>query len=314
MRVLVAGGTGAIGRALVPLLQEVGHDVVLLSRPGTRPDVPGVDIVEADAVDREAVRRTVRNAAPDAVVNVLTAIPRPLIPKRFAQEMVMTDRLRLEGTANLVGAAGSTRFVSEGLAFAYRPDGDRVADEGRGLLGRRPKSSARRSVRSSSSSGSRARPVDSSFGSATSTGRAPGSRPTAGRRAAPGGADAGGGEGQRDVLVHPHPRCGDRDRRRADKPVRGALNVVDHEPTYARDWIPALAQLIGAGRSEARTRVHGPAHGRRLGGRVHGPDRRGPTTAGRASRWTGGRVPQLAGRLRSHARSRRAVAHGPVTP
>ena len=31
-----------------------------------------------------------------------------------------------------------------------------------------------------------------------------------------------------------------------DKPVRGALNVVDDEPTYAHDWIPALAQLIGA--------------------------------------------------------------------
>jgi uncharacterized protein YbjT (DUF2867 family) len=34
MRVLVAGGTGVIGRAVVPLLEAVGHEVTALSRTG----------------------------------------------------------------------------------------------------------------------------------------------------------------------------------------------------------------------------------------------------------------------------------------
>ena len=58
MRVLIAGATGAIGRALVPVLSSVGHDVVAHSRrPSTAFDgVPGkVETVQADALDSAAV-------------------------------------------------------------------------------------------------------------------------------------------------------------------------------------------------------------------------------------------------------------------
>ena len=75
MRVLVAGGTGVIGRQLVPLLGEVGHDVVVLTRPGSSAEIPGVRVVNADALDREVRAPVVRDAAPDAIVNLLTAIP-----------------------------------------------------------------------------------------------------------------------------------------------------------------------------------------------------------------------------------------------
>jgi nucleoside-diphosphate-sugar epimerase len=247
MRVLVAGGTGAIGRALVPLLQEFGHDVVLLSRPGRDAEVPGVEVAEADALDPAAVRRSVHNAAPDAVVNALTAIPRPLVPRRFAGEMVMTNRLRTEGTANLVAAAGGARFVSEGLAFAYRPDGGPVADEGRAFWADGPRS-FRPTVRAllelerlTGEAGGVVLRLGHLYG--PGTGFAPDGgilqQLRAGRMPVVGKGNA------MFSFIHTH------DAATAivaalDKPVRGALNVVDDEPTYARDWIPALAQLIGA--------------------------------------------------------------------
>ena len=55
MRVLVAGGTGVIGRQLVPLLAEIGSEVIVLARAGSTIDVPGARVVEADALDRRAV-------------------------------------------------------------------------------------------------------------------------------------------------------------------------------------------------------------------------------------------------------------------
>ena len=93
----------------------------------------------------------VRNASPDAVVNLLTAIPRPR-PAAHRREMAMTNRLRTEGTANLVAAAPGARFVSEGLAYAYDPTAERSPTRP-GRCGRRSGRSARGRRASSSSSG-----------------------------------------------------------------------------------------------------------------------------------------------------------------
>ncbi|TDC48278.1 NAD(P)-dependent oxidoreductase [Actinomadura sp. KC345] len=128
MRVLVAGSTGAIGRRLVPLLEAVGHEVTGLAR--TR-GADGGRLVTADALDRGAVTRAVAEAAPDAVVNLLTAIPAAPDPRRLARDFAATNRLRTEGTRNLYAAAekaGAGRILAEGLAYAYQP-GDGLAGE-----------------------------------------------------------------------------------------------------------------------------------------------------------------------------------------
>ncbi|NUR89400.1 MAG: NAD-dependent epimerase/dehydratase family protein, partial [Nonomuraea sp.] len=114
MRVLVAGATGVIGRRLVPLLRAVGHDVVRLSRS------PGTEIT-ADALDRESTVRAVRRAAPDAVIHLLTAIPKVIDPRRVGRQFELTNRLRAEGTANLIAAAPRARLIAQGLAYAYDP-------------------------------------------------------------------------------------------------------------------------------------------------------------------------------------------------
>lgn len=131
MRVLVAGATGVIGDRMVPLLTAVGHEVLGLARPGTETaalEAAGARVVVADALDRDGLRRAVRQAGPDAVVNMLTAIPAELDPKHLARDFALTNRLRTEGTRNLIEAAPGARIISQGLAYGYQP-GEGLADE-----------------------------------------------------------------------------------------------------------------------------------------------------------------------------------------
>jgi nucleoside-diphosphate-sugar epimerase len=133
MRVLVAGASGVIGRQLLPALADAGHDVIGLasSPPRTQPP-PGTRHVVADALDRAALSRAVEKEEPDAVVNMLTAIPAQINPKKLADDFALTNRLRTQGTANLLDAAarvGVRRVVCQGLAYAYDPAGGASADE-----------------------------------------------------------------------------------------------------------------------------------------------------------------------------------------
>ena len=58
--------------------------------------------------DRDAVVAAVRGVAPDAVVNMLTAIPARLNPRQMPAEFALTNRLRTEGTRNLLDAAAQS--------------------------------------------------------------------------------------------------------------------------------------------------------------------------------------------------------------
>jgi nucleoside-diphosphate-sugar epimerase len=134
MRVLLAGATGALGAPLTEALVAAGHEVIALSRSTARvgrlPDT-GVSSVVADALDRDALLRAVDGLTADAVIHELTALSRP--PTR-SSGMASTDRLRTEGTANLLAAAGelgAERFVTQSiiLGYGYRDHGDRELTE-----------------------------------------------------------------------------------------------------------------------------------------------------------------------------------------
>ncbi len=89
----------------------------------------GAEAVVCDVYDAEALREAVVAARPEAVVHALTALP-----QRFnaRTDLKPTDRIRVEGTRNLVAAAqaaGAKRIVAESVSFFYAPEGSWVKDE-----------------------------------------------------------------------------------------------------------------------------------------------------------------------------------------
>jgi nucleoside-diphosphate-sugar epimerase len=122
MRIFVAGASGAIGRHLLPMLLERGHEVVGLTRSERSAALVrslGAEPVVADALDGEAVRRAVRRARPEVVVHELTALSGSLDLRRFERAFEQTNRLRTEGTDHLLAAArevGVRRFVAQSFA------------------------------------------------------------------------------------------------------------------------------------------------------------------------------------------------------
>jgi nucleoside-diphosphate-sugar epimerase len=127
MRVFLAGATGVIGRRLVPLLIADGHQVTGMTRSPEKVQAlraAGAEPVVVDAFDAQALQAAVAEARPDAVIHELTSLPQRIDPRKIKRDLAVNDRLRSEGTRNLVAAAqsaGVERIIAESIAFAYRP-------------------------------------------------------------------------------------------------------------------------------------------------------------------------------------------------
>jgi nucleoside-diphosphate-sugar epimerase len=119
MRILVAGATGALGKRLVPMLVSRGHDVVGTTRQATKSDevrALGAEPTVVDALDRDGVLAAVAEAKPDVVVHELTALSGPPNLRNVDAYFAMTNRLRTEGLDNLLAAARAAearRFVAQ---------------------------------------------------------------------------------------------------------------------------------------------------------------------------------------------------------
>ena len=124
MKVFVAGATGAIGTQLVPQLAAAGHDVIAMTRSPAKTDMLralGAWPVVADALDPDAVAGAVAETEPEVIVHELTALKgdpglrEMRNPDRFA---AMTNRLRTEGTDHLLAAGravGIRRFIAQSV-------------------------------------------------------------------------------------------------------------------------------------------------------------------------------------------------------
>ena len=126
MNVFIAGGSGTIGLPLVRALVVSGHQVTALSRSSARHAelrALGASVAVADALDRDALVAAVVNARPTHVVHQLTALPKN--GPRSAADLEATNRLRVEGTSNLLDAAitaGTRRFVAGSFAILSERD------------------------------------------------------------------------------------------------------------------------------------------------------------------------------------------------
>jgi 2-alkyl-3-oxoalkanoate reductase len=136
MRVFVVGAGGAIGARLVPQLVARGHEVVATSRSeekAGRLRALGAEHVALDLLDRVAVLQAVGAARPDAVVHEATALAGMGDVRHFDRTFAATNRLRTEGTDNLlaaVRAVGGAHVVAQSYAgWPYARDGRPVKTE-----------------------------------------------------------------------------------------------------------------------------------------------------------------------------------------
>jgi uncharacterized protein YbjT (DUF2867 family) len=123
-RIFVAGASGVIGVRLVPLLVVAGNVVAGMTRsPEKAPQLAalGAEPVVCDVFDREALVRAVVSFEPDAVIHQLTDLPDTL--GESVTQTAGNDRIRTEGTRNLIAAAkaaGADRFVAQSIAWEPR--------------------------------------------------------------------------------------------------------------------------------------------------------------------------------------------------
>jgi nucleoside-diphosphate-sugar epimerase len=122
MRVFVAGGTGVVGRRLVPQLVARGHQVTATTTSPAKLGLLeqlGADAVVMDGLDAVSVDKVVAEARPDAIVHQMTAIAGKPDMKHFDRWFATTNRLRTEGTDHLLASAeatGVSNFVAQSYA------------------------------------------------------------------------------------------------------------------------------------------------------------------------------------------------------
>jgi nucleoside-diphosphate-sugar epimerase len=135
MKVFLAGGSGVIGRRLIPQLVAAGHQVAATTRSAAKAAMLqslGASPVVVDALDAPALSKAVTDFRPEAVMNQLTDLPQRYNPRKLGPFYERTSRLRVEATRTLLVAsreAGARRFVFQSIAFMYAATGPAVLAE-----------------------------------------------------------------------------------------------------------------------------------------------------------------------------------------
>ena len=135
VKIFFAGATGVLGRRILPLVVNAGHEVTAMTRSEARVEglrSAGATPVVCDVFDADALRAAMVAASPQVVLHELTDLPPNIDPRKADEQTAGNDRIRTEGTRNLVAgalAAGASRMVAQSIAFAYAPTGDPVKDE-----------------------------------------------------------------------------------------------------------------------------------------------------------------------------------------
>lgn len=256
-RVFVAGGTGAIGRRLVPLLLEAGHEVVALCRSRRRAaplEALGAEIAIADALDHIALLRSVEHARPDVLVHQLTAIPEDANLRRLDRDFALTNRLRTDATDTLLEAArrvGARRVVAQSFCgWTYARTGGAVKTE-RDPLEPDPPPAFRETmtaIRHVEEAVREARDLEGIalrygwfYGPGTGLADDGAMVELVRKRRLPIVGDGGG--------VWSFVHVDDAARATVAALVRGSpgqYNIVDDEPAAVSDWLPVLAETLGA--------------------------------------------------------------------
>jgi nucleoside-diphosphate-sugar epimerase len=249
MHVFIAGGTGVIGTRLIPQLLRRGHRVTATTRDPAKVaglQSLGARAVVVDGLHRAEVADAIARAQPDAVVHQMSALGGKLDPKHWDRSFALTNRLRTEGLDHLVAAAQATG-VPHLVAQSYTGwpnirSGGWVKNE-EDPLDPEPPQAQRESLAAIRYLEDTVQKVDGTvlryggfYGDASDA-----MIPVLRKRQFP---VVGGGPGHMSwvhlddaaaatVLALEHD-------------ARGVFNIVDDEPAPASEWLPYLAECLGA--------------------------------------------------------------------
>jgi 2-alkyl-3-oxoalkanoate reductase len=257
VRVFVAGATGVLGTRLVPLLVERGHEVTGMTRSPEKAgavSAAGAEPAVADALDSTATAAAVERARPEVVVHELTALPAAINYRKVDRDFALTNRLRTEGTDNLLGAArasGARRFVAQSFAgWPYARLGGLVKTEEDPLdpdppPGLRTTLDAIRHLEAAvlGTEGIEGLVLryGGFYGPGTSVGKGGSVTEDVRRRRIPLVGDAGG------VWSFVHIDDAARATVAAiERGEPGTYNIVDDDPAPVSEWLPGLASALGA--------------------------------------------------------------------
>ncbi len=259
MRVFVAGASGAIGRQLLPRLLAAGHSVHGMTRSAGKAETissVGADAIVADAFDAEAVTTAIVRAAPDVIVHEMTAISPSASLRNFDRALALTNRLRTEGTRNLLRAAiaaRARRFIAQSFAgWPFAREGGPVKTE-EAPLDRNPPTAARRTLGAIRELEAIVTTADglegvvlrygAFYGPGTSLGQDGKVVELVRRRRLP---IVGSGAG---IWSFVHIRdAASATVIAVERGAPGIYNIVDDDPAPVSEWLPALAAAIGAKR------------------------------------------------------------------
>jgi len=136
MRVFLAGGTGAVGKRLLPRLVESGHEVIGLVRTpekGKAVEALGAKAVVADALNKNELTHAIRRAEPEVIIHQLTALAGVANFKKFEEDFALTNRFRTEVTDTMLAAAravGTRRFIVQSFCgWPFAREGGPVKNE-----------------------------------------------------------------------------------------------------------------------------------------------------------------------------------------
>jgi nucleoside-diphosphate-sugar epimerase len=249
MHVYLAGGTGAVGRRLIPQLVERGHRVTATTRDAGKTvllEGLGAEAMVVDGLDSAAVGESVAKAEPDAVVHQMTALAAPADVKHFDRYFAMTNRLRTEGLDHLIAAAqagGVPHLVAQSYTgWPNIRSGGWVKDE-EDPLDPEPPAAQRETLAAIRYLEERVQEVDGTvlryggfYGDATDPMLA-----LVRKRRFP---LVGRGTGYWS-FVHLDDAAG-ATVLALEQQARGVFNIVDDEPAPASKWLPYLADCLGA--------------------------------------------------------------------
>jgi nucleoside-diphosphate-sugar epimerase len=258
MKIFVAGASGVVGRQLVPLLADAGHEVVGTTTSPQKLETLralGAQPVVVDVLDAEAVGRAVSEAEPEVVVHEATALSGVGGSFRNMDEtFAQTNRLRRDGTDNLFAAAlavGARKLVAQSFAgWTFAREGAAVKDED-AALDPAPASNARELVAAIRYLEERVLAAKELDGIVLRYGGFYG----------PGTSFAEDGETVEAIRKRKFPIVGDgrglasfihiEDAARAtvaaiERGRQGIYNIVDDEPAPVSAWLPYAATAVGA--------------------------------------------------------------------